>query len=297
MHPNDEFPPCPAQADRSRRSFLRTAGGLSLATVAGAGIARTGTPPNGPAVPEVRNDLMAYFRQLDVDGCFALLDADGGRQVLVNARRAQTRLVPASTYKVAHSVIAFGTGAVRDPEQVQPYGGGRARFAQWERDMTLREAIAASNVPLYQGIARRIGMQRMQAWVDRLDYGNRQLGDRVDQFWLRGPLKISAAEQTRFLARLAKGKLPASERSQRWVREMMRVETTPQYAIYAKTGWAMDDGLSLGWWVGWVERAGRIHTFALNMDVPRDELAAHRLPIAKAMLEDLGVLPSAAGKG
>ncbi|MBY4896094.1 class D beta-lactamase [Cupriavidus sp. AU9028] len=269
---------------------------MSLAAVAGSSLAASASGGRAGPTPLVRNDLMAYFRQLDVEGCFALLDTSSGRPVLVNARRAQTRMVPASTYKVPHSVIAFETGVVADPEQVQPYGGGRARFPQWERDMSLREAIAASNVPLYQGVARRIGMQRMQAWVDRLDYGNRQLGQQVDQFWLRGPLAISAVEQTRFLARLATGQLPASQRSQRWVREMMRVESTPQYSVYAKTGWAMDDGLSLGWWVGWVEREGRIHPFALNMDLPRDELAAHRMPIAKAMMEDLGVLPAASAK-
>lgn len=43
----------------------------------------------------------------------------------------------------------------------------------------------------------------MRANVSRLGYGNAEIGQVVDNFWLVGPLKISAMEQTRFLLRLA----------------------------------------------------------------------------------------------
>ncbi|MCA7082094.1 class D beta-lactamase [Cupriavidus sp. DB3] len=275
-----------------RRRLLQLAGGAALLPAARLALADV-APASAVAAPSevAREDLMSHFRALDVDGCFALFDVKANRMTLVNASRAKTRMVPASTYKIPNSLIAFETGVVADPDQIQPYGGGKTRFPQWQRDMNLREAIAMSNVPVYQGIARRIGMQRMQTWVDRLDYGNRQLGKVVDQFWLRGPLAISAAEQTRFLARLAQGQLPASRLSQQWVREILRVEANDDHAIYAKTGWAMDAGLNHGWWVGWVERSGGVHAFALNMDLQREELAPKRMAIARAMMAELGVLP------
>lgn len=283
--------------DPSRRRYLGLAGsavlvplchGLPSAWAAG------GKPADTLQAParESRPDLMSHFTRLGVDGTFALYDVGAHRLVLVDDKRADTRMVPASTYKIPNSLIALETGVVKDLEQVLPYGGGPARFKQWERDMAMPEAIRVSNVPIYQGIARRVGMARMQQWVDRLDYGNRRLGTQVDQFWLRGPLEISAVEQTRFLARLARGTLPASQRSQQWVREICRVETVGDRALYAKTGWAMDAGLNHGWWVGWVEGPGTLHTFALNMDLPREELAPHRFSIARAMLAEFGVLPS-----
>jgi len=280
-----------------RRRLLQMAGGAALLPAARLALADA-APASAVAAPsEVgREDLMSHFRALDVDGCFALYDVKANRMTLVNAPRAKTRMVPASTYKIPNSLIAFETGVVADPDQIQPYGGGKTRFPQWQRDMNLREAIAMSNVPVYQGVARRIGMQRMQAWVDRLDYGNRQLGKVVDQFWLRGPLAISATEQTRFLARLAQGQLPASRLSQQWVREILRVEADGDHAIYGKTGWAMDAGLNHGWWVGWVERNGGVHAFALNMDLQREELAPKRMTIARAMMAELGVLPAQNGQ-
>ncbi len=103
-------------------------------------------------------------------------------------------------------------------------------------------------------------------------------------------------EQTRFLARLAQQQLPASRLSQQWVREILKVESGGDYALFAKTGWAMDAGLNHGWWVGWVERNGGVFTFALNMDLQREEFAPKRLTIARAMMVELGALPAQSGQ-
>ena len=69
--------------------------------------------------------------------------------------------------------------------------------------MGLRDAIKMSNVPIYQELARRIGLERMREGVKKLGYGNMEIGSVVDRFWLAGPLAISAVEQTDFLRRLA----------------------------------------------------------------------------------------------
>ena len=70
--------------------------------------------------------------------------------------------------------------------------------------MSMREAIAASAVPIYQELARRIGLERYAVWLRRLDYGNCQTGNNVETFWLDGPLEISAIEEARFCAKLAR---------------------------------------------------------------------------------------------
>lgn len=239
---------------------------------------------------EVREDLEAVFREAGLTGCFALYDPTKARLVLVNRKRAEQRLVPASTYKIPHSLIALETGVVRSPEEILPYGGKPAFVKAWERDMSLREAIRLSNVPIYQGIARRIGRERMQSWVDRLGYGNRRLGKVVDQFWLVGPLQISAVEQVRFLARLARAELPASRQNQEIVRDILRIEATPDYELFAKTGWAMDLQPQVGWWVGWVEKGSRPYAFALNADLSSQADADRRLPLGRELLHRLEVL-------
>lgn len=239
---------------------------------------------------EERPDLKSLFAEHGTPGTFVLYDVSGDRIVAVDGARAQRRFIPASTFKIVNSLIALETGAVKDESEVVPYGGGPQPFPRWERDMNLRDAIRASNVPVYQEVARRIGLARMRPLVEKLGYGNGRVGSVVDRFWLDGPLEISALEQAIFLARLARGRLPLSARSQSVVREILRLEQTREASLFGKTGWVFGRTPQLGWWVGWVEREGRIHAFALNIDMASADDAGKRVTLGRLMLERLGVL-------
>lgn len=241
--------------------------------------------------PIVRDDLQEAFREAGVRGTFALFDVKQGRTTVVDLQRAEQRLIPASTFKIPHSLIALETRVVEDADEVIPYGGQPQPFPEWEQDMNLRDAVRTSNVPVFQTLARRIGAERERRWVNRLHYGDRETGAVVDRFWLDGPLEISAVEQTRFLSRLARQQLPASKHNQLTVRDLLKVEEKDGYALFAKTGWGMSTEPGIGWWVGWVERGGSLHTFALNIDIEADGDTAERVPLARTLLQALDVLP------
>jgi beta-lactamase class D len=146
---------------------------------------------------------------------------------------------------------------------------------------------------MFQEIARRVGRARMREWLERLDYGNRDVSGGIELFWLQGGLRISALEQVRFLHRLAEGRLAATQRAQRLVRGVMKVERTADYTLYAKTGTssqAIRD--PVWWWVGWVERKGRPEAyFALNFAPHGANRFADRFDIGRAILVEAGVLP------
>ncbi|WP_083983472.1 class D beta-lactamase [Actinomadura hibisca] len=241
----------------------------------------------------VRDDLRAVFDQAGVRGSFALLDVKTRKTTVVDRSRAETPLVPASSFKVPHALVALETGAVKSPDEIIPWDGTPQPFPEWEHDMSMREAVSISNAAAFQVIARRIGLKREQQWLHRLGYGNQQTGKVVDRFWLDGPLKISAVEQTRFLERLAAQRLPASRANQRTVRELIKQEEKDGYALFAKSGWQNAPNPGTGWWVGWVERGGRVHTFALNIDIVKDGDAGKRATVARELLRRLSVLPSA----
>jgi len=239
--------------------------------------------------------LGELFRQAGRPGTFVLLDARRGELVGTNRARALSRYTPASTFKIPNSLIGLSVGAVASVDTVLPYRSDAPPFSPaWEKDMGLREAIVVSNVPIYQELARRIGLARMREAVNRLDYGNRAIGPVVDTFWLRGPLAISAVEQTRFLDRLARGVLPFPAEAQRAVREITLVERGPGWELHAKTGWQNGPGPGVGWWVGWVESGGRTHPFALNLDIRQRADGDLRQRLGRTALELLGVLPPAA---
>lgn len=233
--------------------------------------------------------LEATFANAGVDGTFVLLDSESGATTSANPDRADQRFVPASTFKIVNSLIALETGAVSSVDEVLPYGGQPQPFKQWERDMSMRDAIAVSNVPVYQGVARRIGKERMTATLRRLGYGNGETGEVIDRFWLDGPLEISAAEQTVFLAQLAAGTLLLSPEVQQSVRDILLLEEKDGARLYGKTGWDFaESGGGLGWFVGWTEKDGIVRSFALNIDMTENEQASIRVPLAKQLLEQTG---------
>lgn len=237
-----------------------------------------------------RPDLDAAFREQGLAGTFVLYDVSADRLTVVNRERAEKRLVPASTFKIANSLIALETGVVKDEGEVIAYGGKPQPIKDWEKDMGMREAIKLSNVPIYQEIARRVGIERYRFWLERLDYGNRQTGAALVRFWLDGPLAISAVEQARFVARLAQQRLPLSGRSQAIVRDILRLEDRDGAALYGKTGWQSTGSPPIGWWVGWVERAGKVFAFALNIDMASIGEGPKRITIGKALLARLAAL-------
>lgn len=47
----------------------------------------------------------------------------------------------------------------------------------------------------------------------------------------------------------------------------------------------------IGWYVGWVERAGKRWFFAINIDMPKSADAPKRGAIARILLKRIGALP------
>ena len=233
-------------------------------------------------------ELARLFKQEGVRGTFVVHDLANDRYTVHDRKRAEIRYVPASTYKIPNSLIGLATGVVANVDQVLPYGGGPTRRPEWAQDMSLRDAIRISNVPVYQGLARRIGLERMRTKLRQFGYGNMDPGTTVDTFWLDGPLKISAYEQTVFLDKLVRDALPVPKEAMAAVRAILRQEGTAE--LYAKTGWgAPPDGGDIGWWVGWVKKDGKLYTFALNLDITDDAVGARRVPLGKASLQALGL--------
>ena len=157
--------------------------------------------------------------------------------------------------------------------------------------MSMRQAIAVSNVPVYQELARRIGLDRYRNWLAKLDYGNRTAGKNVENFWLVGPLAISALEQVEFLARLSQQELMADRNHQLVVRDIIRVETRDDVALFAKSGWTTAPDPDVVWFVGWVEKDDRILSFALNLDADTRAKARLREPLARSFLKALDIWP------
>ena len=248
---------------------------------------------------DIRPDLARRFSDDGTSGTFAALDVDANSIVASDDVRVRAAILPASTFKIPNSLIALETGVVADPDKdVFKWDGKTYAIKDWNRDHTLRTAIAASAVPVYQEIARRIGADRMQAYLDRLAYGNRNIGGGIDRFWLSGELRISPLQQIDFLDRLRRGTLPMSKRAQDLTRDILPVTKVGKSIIRAKTGLIGVDDItavdgiktSVGWIVGWAEKGSARNVFALNCDIREPRHIASRMMLAQQCLADLGAI-------
>ncbi|MPZ37589.1 MAG: class D beta-lactamase [Rhizobiales bacterium] len=242
---------------------------------------------------EMQPSLGDAFTEIGTVGTFAMLDTGGGRIVVSDRERAETGFLPASTFKIPNSLIALETGVAADADSTMfPWDKVVRDFDAWNQDHTLRSAFKASAVPVYQDIARKIGPERMQHYVDEFDYGNRDIsGAPLDTFWLNGRLRISAMQQIGFLQKLYRGVLPISERSQEIVRDIMYIEQSELGTMRGKTGTigigvAPGSKATLGWLVGWVDQGNKKpYIFAMNFDVREPRQLAQRLQITKTLLK------------
>lgn len=138
---------------------------------------------------------------------------------------------------------------------------------EWLKNHTLRSAIRLSVYWYYQVLAREIGAERMQKYLDQFDYGNRDMGGGIDRFWLHGDLRISPDEQVRFLEKMYNGKLGFSTESTKIVKEILVLEEGAGYRLSGKTGTTdITATRELAWLVGFVESEGDIWFYALNME-------------------------------
>lgn len=281
----------------SSRSSLRTHAlaatltfGVSTALAASAFAA----PPNAAAKTGERRASLATARFADYghDGTF-LLQRDGApTQVVHNAAFADTPLRPASTFKVMLGLIALDTGALKSADEIVRWDGTPyPKHPEWQRDMTLRQAMQSSSEGYFRILAKRIGRERLAQWVARVGYGNGRIGDSAPDVWHDGVLTVTARQQLAFVDRLRRNDLPFSKATLAAVKAAMREDGKGATRLYGKTGTHLDkDDHGNAWWIGWIEGPRGNVSFALGVDLKTADDRAQRIALGKALLRDAGLL-------
>jgi beta-lactamase class D len=242
---------------------------------------------------KIDNSLKKYFEENKVDGCFTLYNNATGDVLVYNMELDTTRFLPASTFKIVNSLIGLQTGAIENDTMLIKWDGVKRTNEEWNKDMGMKEAFKVSCVPYYQEVARRIGKDTMQRWIDSIGYGNKKTTGAIDSFWLNNTLKISPDEQLGLMKRLYFDKLPFRKSVHEMVRNVMLQEQNTAYKLSYKTGWGfLENGNSIGWVTGWVEENNHVYFFVTLIKAPQKEvdMKTIRMNITKGILKQLGFL-------
>ncbi|MEP7051673.1 MAG: penicillin-binding transpeptidase domain-containing protein, partial [Pseudomonadota bacterium] len=248
------------------------------------------------AAPSALPSAVRLFADEQISGAMAMFDTKSNQLSCSDPDKCGVGYIPASTFKIANTIIGLEAGIVSDAESPLPWDGKEYQNPDWNRDHTLRTAVQVSCVPCFQGIARKVGAAQMQDWVKRLDYGNHDTSGAVDFFWLGGNLRISPFQQLDFLRRLDAGKLPIQEHTLDVVRDVMTLDVGLDYVLRGKTGLAgpPEQPSEVGWFVGFVELGERRVFFATVIDghAANVDVKPVRRRVTERVLRELGVLPA-----
>jgi beta-lactamase class D len=242
---------------------------------------------------ETREDFKKFYDNYNVDGSFVLYDAGRDSYVFYNPAQFKQQYTPASTFKICNSLIGLETGVIRDENFVIPWDSVVRHIPSWNLDQDLQSAFRNSTVWYYQELARRVGGERMKYWLDKANYGNMDTTGGIDQFWLTGGLRISPQQQVDFLRRLHDNALPFSQRSMEITRKIMIADSTPGYIICAKSGWGVENNVNIGWYVGYLEKNGRVYYFANCIQEPdstNNDFAKARIEIVYDILKEMKLI-------
>jgi beta-lactamase class D len=221
-------------------------------------------------------DLVKPFRDCFVQGSTTIYDYQHKKWIFSDSVDSKKASLPASTFKIINLLIALETGVIKDENEVVKWVGKTDTTAYGYRpeiykDMTVKEAFEVSAVWVFIELAKKIGNERYQNYLDHCHYGNADLSEKGLDFWNFGPLSISPVNQVEFLVRLYEERLPFSKRNIGIVKKVMISEQNEQYMIRSKTGWSRLDGKDTGWWVGYVERKDNLWFFATRISKERSK--------------------------
>ena len=242
---------------------------------------------------KIEDEMKKYFDEYKVEGTFALYNnAQGNFNIYNLSRYKDSAYTPASTFKIVNSLIGLQTGKIINTKMQIKWDGIDRGMPAWNKDLTMEEAFKVSCVPYYQEVARRIGKDTMQIWLDSLSYGTKKITSKIDTFWLDNSLKIKPDEQMGLVKKLYFEQLPFHKTTMQAVKNVMVQSVDSNYTLAYKTGWGQNEnGKAIGWVVGWIEEAKHPSFFVLNIEGDKDiDMVNIRKSILTKCLTQLGYM-------
>lgn len=244
----------------------------------------------------VTRDLQAILDNANVRGSIIISDKNQETYYTNSIQEAANSSIPASTFKIPNSIIGLETGVINE-ETIFKWNGEERAFSIWEKDLTLKEAFQKSCVPCYQELAREIGVNRMNTYLSKLEFGQMDVNENnIDNFWLIGESKISPFQQIHFLRKLYKKELDISKSTSQIIKNILIIDQKPSYTLSGKTGLGIDDSGNTGWFVGYIEKEEKVYYFATKIhqkdqNMPRAKFSSLRKDLTMNALKYLEIIP------
>jgi len=226
----------------------------------------------------------------NIDATIVVSSLIAGKEFIINEERSEQRFLPASTFKIPNTLIVLQEGIINDENEIIKWDGKDKGLPEWNKDQNLKTALPSSCIWFYQELAKKVGIEKYSEYLNQIDYGNKKVGIRADNFWLEGDIRISAKEQIDFLKKVYTEEYNFKEDYYKILKELMIEEKNAEYTLRGKTGWVQRINPQIGWYVGYVETANDTWFFACNLDIHQNSDADYRKELVLGYLRDLKII-------
>lgn len=209
-----------------------------------------------------------------------------------------------SSFKIPIAVMAFDANVIRDEHQKLKWDGVKNERDVVNQDHNAITFMRDSVVWFSQRVTSKLGEKKFQEYLNKFDYGNKDIRPSITTAWLANPgsdtpaLRISAYEQVEFMKKLWTNTLPVSQRAMDITKKITYLETSPKgYKLSGKTGSNFYDETRtrhLGWFISHLQKGNEEYIAVINFrDMLPSKEEGYGGPKAKAIekkiLEDSGL--------
>lgn len=239
-------------------------------------------------------DLSTYFS--GYDGSFVLYDKENNSWNIYNMAQATLRSAPNSTYKIYDALFGLEEGIITPMNSFLPWNNETYPFEAWNTDQTLSSAMQSSVNWYFQTIDEQLGDSSINAYIQKIGYGNENVNGDLSSYWLESSLKISPVEQVQLLQSLHSNKFGFAPENIQAVKESMCLSSSSKESIYGKTGTGRINGQDInGWFIGYIETAEHTYFFATNIKADANAAGSRAAEITLSILSDLQLVHSNIG--
>jgi beta-lactamase class D len=235
--------------------------------------------------------------------CTAVADGASGR-LLTQDGTCDGRVTPASTFKIAISLMGYDAGFLSDEHSpALPFRPGYPDWIPSWRTTTDPTSWMKNSVVWYsQQVTAHLGEARFQRYVSAFHYGNEDVaGDPgkhngLTHAWLSSSLQISPLEQLAFLEMFVRRQLPIKDRAYVMTGRVTALGVLGSgWEVHGKTGTGFpvapdgstDEDHAFGWFVGWASKNAHSVVFVRLIQDDRAETISAGKRARDAFMKEL----------
>lgn len=202
--------------------------------------------------------LDSIYKKFGVTGACVVFNQRKNSYYYSDTIKIQTLQTPNNSFHLYAGLIGLESGVIKNYET--PSGDDTLT------NDNLIKALKSHNPVFFSVNARRLKQEKLQNWLNLLNYGNRDISGGTTVFWNNNSLKISTKQQFDLLKKLYYYNLPFSFENIRLVKSTFRLTKLVNKNVYTFKVTGLQNGKQHAWYIGYVEFLNNTYLFVQSLE-------------------------------